>query len=79
MTMFRCKKCAATEFKLMLQPAFEGKVDIAHNENQEVVIRVEGKEFLADLMFMNQFAICKECDAINQWEYYFPSDAASSV
>jgi hypothetical protein len=23
------------------------------------------------LLFMNQFAVCKGCDAIKKWEYFF--------
>lgn len=77
-SMFKCRECNSTEFKLMLQPSFQGKVDIDTNENNEVVVKVNGKEFVADLMFMNQFAICRECEAIKSWEYYFPKDAYSS-
>lgn len=58
----------------MLQPSFQGKVDITTNANNEVMIRVNDKEFLADLMFMNQFAVCASCDAIKSWEYHFPSE-----
>jgi hypothetical protein len=62
----------------MLQPSFQGKVNISTNENHEVVVQVNGKEFVADLMFMNQFAICRDCEAIKSWEYFFPKDSVSS-
>jgi hypothetical protein len=61
----------------MLQPSFQGKVAVETNDNQDVVIRVNGKEFIADLMFMNQFAVCADCEAIKSWEYYFPKDSAT--
>jgi hypothetical protein len=63
--MFKCRECQSTEFKLMLQPSFAGNIDISNNEHHEVVIKVNGKEFIADLMFMNQFAVCADCEAIN--------------
>lgn len=63
----------------MLQASFAGEVEISNNENQEVLIQVNGKEFIADLMFMNQFAVCASCDSIQCWEYHFPvKDAPSS-
>lgn len=70
--MFQCKNCRATEFQLMVQPGYQGTVEVSYNEFDEVVLQVNGKSFVADLMFMNQFAVCKECDAIKSWEYYFP-------
>jgi hypothetical protein len=56
----------------MLQPGFQGNVRIRNNEFHEVVVSVGSQEFVADLMFMNQFAVCKECGAIKCWEYFFP-------
>lgn len=72
--MFKCQECGSTEFKLMLQASFQGKIEVFNNENKEVVVRVDNKEFIADLMFMNQFAICSSCENIKCWEYYFPKD-----
>lgn len=77
-SMFKCRQCGSTQFKLMLQPSFEGQVDISTNENHEVVVQVNGKEFIADLLFMNQFAICRECEAIKSWEYHFPKNSAAA-
>ncbi len=73
-TMFKCNACGSTEFKLMLQPSFQGKVDIYNNENSDVVVKVNDKEFVADLMFMNQFAVCADCEAIKSWSYFFPKE-----
>lgn len=61
----------------MLQPSFAGQVRVETNAQQDVVIHVNDKEFIADLMFMNQFAVCGACDAIKAWEYYFPKDSAT--
>jgi hypothetical protein len=73
--MFKCKACYSTEFQLMLQPGFQGNVLIRNNEFHEVVVSVGSQEFVADLMFMNQFAVCKECGSIKCWEYFFPGSA----
>jgi hypothetical protein len=35
-----------------------------------------GQEFIADLMFINQFAVCRQCEAIKSWEYFFRSPVA---
>lgn len=70
--MFKCKECGSTEFQLMLQPGFEGLVKISCNEFDEVVVNTGSQEFVADLMFMNQFGVCRDCGAIKNWEYYFP-------
>lgn len=63
----------------MLQPSFQGSVDIYNNDNHEVVVSVNGKEFIADLMFMNQFSVCADCDAIKAWEYHFPKSAEDAL
>ncbi len=70
--MFRCTDCQSTAFQLMLQPGHKGKVDARTNEHQELVLTVNKKEFIADLLFMNQFALCKACGGVKKWEYYFP-------
>jgi len=56
----------------MLQPGQQGKVEARTNEHQELVLTVNKKEFIADLLFMNQFALCKCCGGIKKWEYFFP-------
>jgi hypothetical protein len=76
--MFQCKKCSTTDFKLMLQPSFEGSVTVEHNDHDEVVIKVNEKDFIADLMFMNQFAFCTQCDSTGAWDYYFPRQKQES-
>lgn len=63
----------------MLNPAFKGTVTVTTNEHDEVVIEARGRQFVADLLFMNQYALCK-CGAMRQWDYFFPqvkSEAAS--
>lgn len=71
--MFKCKECGATDFHLMVRSDFEGKVDIHTNEHDEVVVSIKGGgEFIADLAFMNEFAVCKTCNGIKQWDYFFP-------
>ncbi len=74
--MFRCKDCESTEFHLVLNPAFEGSVEVTTNPHDEVLVRANGQEFIADLMFMNQFAVCSNCGAIKQWAYFFPKASA---
>ena len=69
--MFKCRECQSTEFQLVVQKDFKGQVDVGANEFNEVVVRANGQEFIADLMFMNQFAVCKGCEGIKTWEYFF--------
>jgi len=69
--MFKCKECGSTEFNLVVQPDFTGQVEVDHNEFNEVVITANEQIFIADLMFMNQFAVCRQCEAIKSWEYFF--------
>ncbi len=69
--MFKCKECGSTEFNLVVQPGFKGTVDVSHNEHNEVVVTANQQEFIADLMFMNQFAVCRQCESIKRWEYFF--------
>ncbi len=76
--MFKCQACGSTEFKLMVQPSFQGEIEISTNANDEVVIEANQKSFIADLLFMNQFALCKACEAIRSWVYYFPNQPDSS-
>lgn len=54
----------------MLAPGFAGSVTVDTNAHEEVVVHVNDREFIADLMFMNQFAVCV-CGEIKQWEYCF--------
>ncbi|HEY9744671.1 MAG TPA: hypothetical protein V6C99_00480 [Oculatellaceae cyanobacterium] len=74
--MFQCKNCRSNEFQLMLQPNYQGTVEVGCNEFDEVVITVNQQTFIADLMFMNQFAVCQDCGAIKSWDYFFPEPEA---
>ncbi len=56
----------------MTQPGFSGHIEVETDHHQDVVIRVNGQEFLADLMFMNQFALCETCDSVGDWQYFYP-------
>ena len=80
--MFKCKECESTEFHLVLNPSFKGDVDVSTNEHDEVVVKAGAgdsqQEFIADLLFMNQFAVCSDCGAIKQWDYFFPKAAVNS-
>ncbi len=73
--MFRCKNCKTIDdFTLLLSPDYrgEGKINQKFNENKEIVLKVDGYEFIPDLMFMNSHSVCRYCGEIQQWEYYFP-------
>ena len=47
------------------------------NKSEEVIkykdefsqTKVDGYTFIPDLMFMNQFAVCRYCGQIYMWEY----------
>jgi hypothetical protein len=70
--MFKCKDCDSTDFQLVVRPDYNGPVvEITSNEHNEVVVRANNQEFIADLMFMNQFAVCRNCGAIKSWDYFF--------
>lgn len=76
--MFKCKECDSTDFQLVVQPGFKGNVQVRCNEFNEVVVSAGSQEFIADLMFMNQFAVCKGCGGIRTWEYFFPGYTAGT-
>jgi len=71
--MFKCKECNSTEFQLVIHPDYQGMVEVSCNEFNEVLVTANNQEFIADLMFMNQFAVCSNCGAIKSWEYFFHS------
>jgi hypothetical protein len=75
--MFKCKECGSTDFKLVVQPGYKGQINISHNDHNEVVVMTNQQEFVADLMFMNQFAVCRQCDGIKSWEYFFRKRACA--
>ncbi|MFH0702489.1 MAG: hypothetical protein V2B14_02985 [bacterium] len=73
--MFRCKNCKSLDsFGLMLSPNYKGerKYSEKFNEHDEIIINIDGYEFIPDLGFMNAHAVCKYCGEIKTWEYYFP-------
>ena len=57
----------------MFNPDYKGKREISRrlNEKNEIVITVDGYEFIPDLEFMNGHAVCRYCGEINIWEYHF--------
>ena len=70
--MFKCKDCGSTEFNLVIHPDYDGLVDVKTNEHHEVLVKAKNQEFIADLMFINQYGVCKDCGSIKNWEYHFP-------
>lgn len=72
--MFRCTKCNQLDnFSLMLSKNYTGpgKFSQKQNEHGEIIINIDGFEFIPDLAFMNTHAVCKYCGEINCFEYYF--------
>lgn len=73
--MFRCKNCNSVDnFGLMLSPNYKGKGVYSERKNDhgELVINIDGYEFIPDISFMNAHSVCKFCGQIKTWEYYFP-------
>ncbi len=60
----------------MISPAYRGKGEYSQrfNDKGEIIITVDGYEFIPDLAFMNSHAVCKYCGEIKFWEYYNPQD-----
>ncbi|MEM0951249.1 MAG: hypothetical protein AAGI66_03785 [Cyanobacteria bacterium P01_H01_bin.74] len=73
--MFKCQSCQSTEFRLVVNPNQKKSFSIKHNAFNEVVICINQEEFIADLAFMNHFAVCKSCDDIKCWDYFFRQEA----
>lgn len=73
--MFKCRVCGSTDFNLAVRPGYAGKLEVTHNEEADVIIVTDQREFIADLMFMNQFAVCI-CGEIKTWEYFYPKQKA---
>lgn len=70
--MFICKNCKSVDkFELMFSPEYKGSKSFKHvyNSKNEIEITVDGYTFVPDLMFMNQFAVCKYCGQIYMWDY----------
>lgn len=73
--MFKCKNCDSIDnFGLMLSPGYKGKgvYSEKRNEHDEIIVNIDGYEFIPDLAFMNSHSVCKYCGEIKKWEYYFP-------
>ena len=72
--MFRCTACGQVDnFSLMLSADYTGPGVFKQtlNEHGEIVINIDGFEFIPDLAFMNAHAVCKFCNTIHSFEYYF--------
>lgn len=72
--MFKCKSCGTIDkFIIMLSPSYRGKGIISQsvNENEQIVINVDGYTFIPDLEFMNAHACCEFCGTIKNWEVFF--------
>lgn len=77
MSMFKCKACDAIDnFSLMLSADYQGpgKFSQTKNEHGEILINVDGFEFIPDLAFMNNFAVCGFCGEINNFVYHFEKE-----
>lgn len=69
--MFKCQGCGSTDFRLTVEEGCKASVEIEHNAFNEVLIKINNDEFIADLPFMNQFAVCQSCNNIKCWDYFF--------
>lgn len=72
--MFRCTNCEQIDnFSLMLSANYAGPGVFTQtlNEHGEIIINIDGYEFIPDLAFMNSHSVCKYCGNINCFEYYF--------
>jgi hypothetical protein len=72
--MFRCTSCEQIDnFSLMLSAGYTGPGIFKQtvNEHGEIIINIDGYEFIPDLAFMNSHAVCKFCGSIKTFEYYF--------
>lgn len=72
--MFKCTQCQQIDnFSLMLSSDYTGPgvFSQTRNEHNEIVINVDGFEFIPDLSFMNSHAVCKYCNTIHSFEYCF--------
>jgi hypothetical protein len=56
----------------MFHPDYKGSREFTKsiNSNGDIVIKVDGYEFIPDIAFMNGHAVCKYCGEIQKWEYY---------
>ncbi|MDD3149481.1 MAG: hypothetical protein PHV68_01485 [Candidatus Gastranaerophilales bacterium] len=73
--MFKCKNCKSVDkFELMLSPDYQGKGNFSQkiNDRDEIIMNVDGYEFVPDLDFMNNHAVCRYCGSIGKWECFYP-------
>ncbi|MGD9580470.1 MAG: hypothetical protein AB7V50_03795 [Vampirovibrionia bacterium] len=76
--MFKCTQCdQIDDFSLMLSSDYTGPGNFSqtYNEFNEILINIDGFEFIPDLSFMNSHAVCRFCNAIHSFEYCFNKDA----
>ena len=72
--MFKCKSCQQIDqFSLLLSSTYTGQgvFNQKYNEHGEIIITIDGFEFIPDLSFMNHHAVCKFCGEFNCFDYYF--------
>jgi hypothetical protein len=74
--MFKCGQCGSTEFQLMLQQDRHIPVQVTVTDEMDMRIEVNGRSYVADLPFMNRYAVCKHCESIRKWQYFFPKQGA---
>lgn len=70
--MFICKNCKSIDkFELMFSPDYTGSREFSrcYNSRNELEISVDGYNFIPDLRFMNEHAVCKYCGQIYIWDY----------
>jgi hypothetical protein len=75
--MFQCRCCGHSTFTVETVPGLPHTVEILPGGGQagETLIRVGTYEFVADLMFLNEFATCAQCEATGEWTYQLTSSA----
>jgi hypothetical protein len=71
--MFKCSQCSSTEFQLVLQQGQSVPVSMSIAPNNDVMLTIAGKSYIADLPFMNRYAVCRQCESVRKWTYYYPS------
>ncbi|MFM7468757.1 MAG: hypothetical protein ACKO37_04590 [Vampirovibrionales bacterium] len=66
---FRCHACGSRHFELGLSPSGAGNIQVSITPERDVLIQTPKRIFQADLAFMQQFARCGGCHALQCWEY----------
>jgi hypothetical protein len=76
---FVCQCCQQSQPYLQVQPHLQAGLSLAYNAFDELVVALAGQEpFVADLGFMNRFARCNHCHALNRWAYEPPTVTAAA-